>query len=43
MNEVVLELESNMPGPVLIEGGLPAGSGSKNKSLGNGKLTVEDS
>lgn len=42
MRKVVLELESDMPGPILIEGGLPAGDG-RNKSVGNGKLTGEDS
>lgn len=41
VTNVVLEPESDMPGPVLIEGGLPTGSG-RNKSLGNGKLTAED-
>ena len=40
MSKVVLE---DVPGPVLIEGGLPPGSGSRNTSLGNGKLTLEDS
>lgn len=38
MSKIVL---GDVPGPVLTEGRLPAGSGSRNQSLGNGKL--EDS
>lgn len=42
MSKVVLGLESDVPGPVLIEGGLPADCGSRSKSLGHGKQTLED-
>lgn len=42
VSKVVLELESDVPRPVLIERGLPAGRGSRNKYFRKGKLIVED-